>query len=93
MTTTTTTTTVVMTTTTVTMTTTMTTTTMTTTTTKAVALGMTVVVGLYFKFLKPAHEGQQMIVVFFFSYLSFELADALYVFIFEEAARATMLVG
>jgi len=30
------------------------------------------------KFLKPEHATHQTIMVFFFSYLSFEVADALY---------------
>lgn len=42
-----------------------------------VALLNTIIVTIFMRFLKPKHEEQQIIIVFFFSYLSFEVADAL----------------
>eukprot|EP00750_Incisomonas_marina_P025250 INCI5360.2.p1 GENE.INCI5360.2~~INCI5360.2.p1 ORF type:complete len:459 (+),score=72.57 INCI5360.2:350-1726(+) len=43
-----------------------------------IAMLVTLLSALFLKFLKPEHDLHQTIVIFFFSYLSFEVADALY---------------
>ena len=39
---------------------------------------MTIIATLFMRFLKPEEQLHQTIVIFLFSYLSFEVADALY---------------